>query len=290
MKQFFYRTIFLQLFLLASLFFYAQKTIVKASVGKNKILLGERFNLTVEATIPFKEPVHFWTIDDISHFEIISKEKIDTEKTNNGTTLKQIIQLTSFDSGHWYIPAFHWDKKIKTDSIPIDVVFSDFDPQKPYHDIKDIIEVNPEKQKQWWVYIIIASVIVIGLIVFLLTRKKKPKVVEVKPIDPFKEAMLQLDKLEKGNIAVQQFYTELVNIFRLYIFRKKEIHSLQKTTDDLILQLRNINMNKEQFEKLADSLRLSDAVKFAKYVPAQEETRGAFKNVKDSIQSIEQMK
>jgi hypothetical protein len=169
-------------------------------------------------------------------------------------------------------------------------VFSDFDPQKPYHDIKDIIEVNPEKQNQWWWYAIIGSGIVIGLIVFLLTRKKKTVTVEAKPIDPFKEAILQLDKLEKENVSVQPFYTELVNIFRLYVFRKKGIQSLQKTTDDLISQLRNINMNKEQFEKLSDSLRLSDAVKFAKYIPVQEENKIAFKNIKISIEVIEQMK
>lgn len=291
MKQFFYRSVFIIFLLLTSLFFYAQKTIVKASVNKNKILLGERFSLTIQATISSKENIHFWTIDDIPHFEIISKEKIDTSKINNETTLKQVIQLTSFDSGHWYIPAFHWDKKIKTDSIPVDVVFSDFDPQKPYHDIKDIIKVNPEEKKQWVWYAIIGSVIVLVTIIFLLIRKKKkPVVAEAKQIDPFKEAFLQLDKLQKENISVQQYYTQLVNIFRLYVFRKKGIQSLQKTTDDLILQLQKINMDKDGFEKLSDSLRLSDAVKFAKYVPGQEDNRDAFENIKDSIQSIEQMK
>ena len=288
-KQFFNSIVFI-FFLFISLFLHAQKIVVKASADKNKIFLGERFNLTIEATTSSKEAIHFWSIDDIPHFEIVSKEKIDTSKTNNGTTLKQIIQLTSFDSGHWYIPAFHWDKKAKTDSIPIDVVFSDFDPQKPYHDVKDIIEVNSEKQNPWLLYIIVVTVVVIGLIIFLLTRKKKPAIAEAKPIDSFKEAMLQLDKLEKGNIPLQNFYTELVNIFRLYIFRKKGIQSLQKTTDDLVLQLKNINMPKEQFDKLAEALRLSDAVKFAKYTPGAEETRLAFKNIKDSIQSIEQIK
>ena len=223
MKQFFYRSVFIKSLLLVSLLSHAQKATVKASVDKNKILLGERFNLTIETTIPSKEAIHFWAIDDIPHFEIVSKEKIDTSKTDNATTLKQVIQLTSFDSGHWYIPAFYLDKKIRTDSIPVDVMFSDFDPQKPYHDIKDIIEVNPEKQSQWWWSAIIGSVLLLGIIIWLLTKKKKkPAVIEAKPIDPFKDAMLQLNKLEKENISPQQFYTELVNIFRLYILEKKE--------------------------------------------------------------------
>ena len=291
MKQFFYRNVFIIFLLLSFVCGHTQKPVVRSWVDKNKILLGERFNLTVEATSRSKETVHFWTINDIPHFEIVSKEKVDTSKTDNTITLKQKIQLTSFDSGHWYIPAFYLDKKIRTDSIPIDVVFSDFDPQKPYHDIKDIIEVNPEEKKQWLWYAIIGSIVLLGIIIWLLTKKKKkPVVVAAKPIDPFKEAMLELDKLQKENISVQQFYTELVNIFRLFVFRKKGIQSLQKTTDDLIIQLRNININKDQFEKLSDSLRLSDAVKFAKYIPGPEDNRVALKNIRDSIQSIDQVK
>jgi len=44
MKQFFYKSVFIKSLLLVSLFCHAQKATVKASVDKNKILLGERFN------------------------------------------------------------------------------------------------------------------------------------------------------------------------------------------------------------------------------------------------------
>src|SRR6185503_1103136 len=150
-KHFFYRDIFLTILLFASFSGTAQsKTTVKVSVDKNKILIGERFSLMVETTIPVKETIPYWSIDNVPHFEIIAKEKIDTTKSENTITIIQRIQLTSFDSGHWYIPSFNFGKRIRTDSIAVDVVFSDFDPQKPYHDIKEIIEVNTEEKKQWW--------------------------------------------------------------------------------------------------------------------------------------------
>lgn len=289
-KHFFYRSIFINIFLFALLLSHAQNRItVKVSVDKNRILLGEHFELTLQVTSPLKETAHFWSVDNIPHFEIVSKEKIDTSNADKTITLKQIIQLTSFDSGHWFIPSFYLEKRIRTDSIPVDVVFSDFDSKQPYHDIKDIIEVNSKEKNTWWLYLVLGGVVLLAGVIILLRRKKKTVVSMAEVVDPFKEAMLQLEKLQKEDLSAHKFYTKLVNIFRLYIFRRKGIHSLQQTTDDLIIQLRNINMNKEQFEKLFEALRLSDAVKFAKYIPGQEDNRIVFETVKKTIQAIEQL-
>jgi hypothetical protein len=63
--------------------------------------------------------------------------------------------------------------------------------------------------------------------------------------------------------------------------------SLQKTTADLILQLRDLHFSKEQFDKLSQALRLSDFVKFAKYVPTKDDDRNCFEEIKNSIMTIE---
>ena len=101
--------------------------------------------------------------------------------------------------------------------------------------------------------------------------------------------MNQLEKLQKEKPEQKQYYSRLVDIFRVYIFKKKEIHSLQKTTDDLVLQLKGIPVDKEQFEKLSQALRLSDFVKFAKYVPSAEDDKAIFETIKNSITSIERL-
>ncbi|MGH2565728.1 MAG: BatD family protein, partial [Ginsengibacter sp.] len=126
--------LFFLLLSLAGLTHAQSKISVKASIDKNKVLIGERIQLSLEAVFPSNKDVHFFSIDSIPHFEIVQKGKTDTAKTTNGISLRQQLQLTSFDSGHWVIPAFLLDKKIKTDPIPVDVIFSDFDPSKDYHD------------------------------------------------------------------------------------------------------------------------------------------------------------
>lgn len=289
-----YKAIVSLLLLLAVVYGSAQqKSTVKVSVDKNKILIGEPIQLTLEADIPINEPIHFFTIDTIAHFEISERQKIDSSDRDDGTVLKQIIRITSFDSGHWMIPSFVFAEGIATDSIPVDVVFSEFNPEQDYHDIKDIIEITPKKEEsKLWMWLAIGGgvLLLIGLLLYFLLRKKKPVAVVTTVIDPYEEAMKQLEKLRDSKADRKQYYSEMVDIFRVYVLKRKDIHSLQKTSDDLIVQLRSIALSKEQFEKLSQALRLSDFVKFAKYVPSAEDDRNTLEIIKSTISAIEQIK
>jgi hypothetical protein len=290
-NDFYKAAIFFFLLHAATTAFAQYKTTVKATVDKNKIFIGERIQLTLEADIPENEPIRFFIIDTIPHFEL-DRQKIDTTNTSEGTSLKQIIQITSFDSGHWVIPSLVLGENLATDSIPVDVAFSPMDSTQAYHDIKDIIDVKPaEEKKKWWLwYAIGGSVLVLGLIAFLLFRKKKPVLAVVPlPVNAYDEAMQQLGKLQKEKTDQKQYYSRLVDIFRVYVYRKKDIHSMQKTTDDLVVQIRGLSIDREQFEKLSQSLRLSDFVKFARYVPSADDDRNTFETIKNSIVEIEKI-
>ncbi len=289
----FYRAINFFSLLFAVLFVSAQnKTTVKATVDKNKILIGEQMRLTLEADIPENEPIRFFIIDSLPHFEVLDKPPIDTTNTSSGTFLKQVIRITSFDSGSWKIPAFPLGEKLTTDTIPIDVIFSPMDSMQAYHDIKDIIDVKPpEEKKKWWLWYAIGggALLLILLLIYFLRKKKPVPLVAAPVIDPYEEAMRQLEKLQWDKPAQKQYYSQLVDIFRLYVYRKNDIHSLQKTTDDLVVQLKDVSLSKEQFEKLSQALRVSDFVKFAKYIPSIEDDKLALETIKNSIESIESL-
>lgn len=293
-----YNTIFISIAVFFSAPVVAQnKTIVKATVDRSKILIGEPIRLTLEADIPDNQPIRFFVTDSIPHFEFLSKEKIDTSNTSDGTTMSQVLNITSFDSGHWVIPAFVLTDKLVTDTIPVDVDFSPspFDTTQPYHDIKEIIEVNPpaeeKEDKQWWWYVG-AGILSLALILYLLFRKKKrpPIQLVIPPADPYKTALDELARLQKEKADQKQYYSRLVDIFRMYVLAKKGIHSLQQTTDDLVAQLQGLNIPKDQFERLSKALRLSDFVKFAKFNPTKEDDDNSFAAIKNSINAIEQMK
>src|SRR5436190_6395293 len=287
-----------KVFFLFFLFFSAlvsnaqNKVTIRSGIDKHRIVIGEQIHLTLEADFPLQEPMRFFTIDSIPHFEILERKKIDTVDDREGIKLSQRLTLTSFDSGHWAIPSFELpaDKPIYTDSIAVDVGFSPFDPNQDYHDIKDVIDVQvKEKKEETWYWYAAASDLLIADIIYFLVRKKKKPGVKMPIVDPYREARQELEKLVKENLTSKLFYSRLVDIFRLYISRRKGIASLQKTTDDLVVQLRSLKLPAEEFNRLAQSLRLSDFVKFAKFEPAESDKNDSFKTIKAFIENIEKM-
>lgn len=293
-KEFFYKattTLFIVFWFVCAA--GQEKTTVRASIDHTQILIGEPIRLTLEADIPEHDPIRFFSIDSIPHFEFLNVQPIDTTNTGSGTVLSQVLHITSFDSGQWVIPSFILREDIATDTFVVNVGFSPFNPNQPYHDVKEVIEVKPEEEKKketWWYYVA-GGVLALLLLILLLRRKRKPEVqvVEVPP-DPYQTALEELQKLksEKSDDA-KQYYSRLVDIFRVYVAEKKSVHSLQATSDDLVIQLKALGMEKASYDQLVQALRQADFVKFAKFVPAPEDDNHAFETIYRSIQQIEQL-
>ena len=271
---------------------YAQKTLpVIASTDKSKVLLGEQFDLVVGARFTKDTGLSFFSIDSLPHFEIVQKSKIDTEKVNQDIVLTQRITLTSFDSGRWQIPALSLSgSPFKTKPITIDVAFSSpFDPKQDYHDVKDIINVKNPIGTNWYWYVI-GAVLLLLLFILLFPRKKKAPQETILDANAYRTAIADLQKLKKEELAekdVKAFYVRLVDVFRKYLHTGKGLQSFSKTTDDLSLQILNLNLPADKYNDLVQTLRLSDAVKFAKLAPISEENNHAWEVIRKSIEAIE---
>jgi LPXTG-motif cell wall-anchored protein len=263
----------------------------KAATDKTKILIGEPLLLMVEADLPAGKSGSL-LLDSIEHFEFLSPPVIDSSSSSSGIRVKGNYRITSFDSGRWVIPPMELAQGIKTNAVEVDVVFSEFNPEQDYHDIKDIEDVKKPKKKipGWWIALTGFILLLSGLAVYFLRKKKK--LVPSPPIrgsaDPYKEAVGQLSALRAKAITGKPFHTELSGIFRLYVFRQKGILSLQKTTEDLILQLKSRQIPADTFEEMAQALRLGDYVKFAKYTATTEDDAFCFKAIAMAIEAIQQ--
>lgn len=175
-KRSIYRAAFIALLTVFTVPLLAQVQIqVRLTADRNRILIGEPIRLTLEADIPETQAIRFFQVDSLPHFEFLSREKIDTTNTGSGTILKQIVYVTSFDSGHWVIPPIPLTEAIATDSIAVDVVFSEFNPQQPYHDVKDIIEVKAPEKKENTVVVVCCRRWTGVVAVVILPVKKKEK-------------------------------------------------------------------------------------------------------------------
>ena len=263
---------------------------VIASTDKSKVLLGEQFDLVVGARFAKEADVSFFPIDSLPHFEILQKSKVDTERTDGNIVLTQRIKLTSFDSGRWQIPSLSLPgTQLKTKPITIDVVFSSpFDPKQDYHDVKDILSVKKPVDSNWYWYLI-GAVLLLLLFILLFPRKKKPKTTQL-DVNAYRTAITELQKLKKEELAekdVKAFYVRLVDVFRKYLQAGKGLQSFSKTTDDLSLLILNVNLNSDKYNELVQTLRLSDAVKYAKFIPTREENDQSLETIRKSIEAIE---
>lgn len=276
------------IFLSVTLNVFAQN--ITSSVDKQKILIGEQFQWQLQGNFAKGKQIHWPTVDSIPHFEVLKKSAIDSQQTEKGVTMSQTFTVTSWDSGQWTLPSFAAVKS-KTNLIKIDVSFSSFDPNQPYHDIKDILDVKKPVQSNWWWYLVgLALLLALFLLFFPGSKKKKEEPVFVPNEGAYKTALKRLEKLKaQESQDAKLFYTELINIFREYLLKRKNIQSYSKTTDDLSNQITQLNMQKDQYYSLVQTLRLSDMVKFARFQPTSEENKTSVETIKESIVAIENL-
>ena len=195
------KLIFLSVLLITFIEGFAQSLPVSATVDKEKIFIGEQIQLYLKAVIKKAAPPDWFVVDTFPHFEILQKSKIDSQQTSEGLLLQQTITLTSWDSGHWAIPSFALMNS-KTKPVAISVSFSPMDPNQPYHDIKDILEVQKPIASNWYWYLIGVAVLTALFLLFFPPKEKKE--VDAKPAvveDPYKTALARLEKMNPAGEA-----------------------------------------------------------------------------------------
>ena len=286
------------LFLIASSNLFSQK--ISATVDRDKILIGEQVELKVLVTDVDKNQKNvsqwFSLPDSFNHFEIIKRFPIDTIAVEGSINYSQKIILTSFDSGKWQIPvidiSFTNNQIIHSDSIEISVLPVDVSNLKDYHDFKEIVEVKAETD---WLFIgAVAALLVVSVILIygLFRYWKKRKALSKKGHTQLgiKEALEQLDLLQqKGLIEKNRhklYFTELILICRNFSDTQLQIFSADKTTDEYMLLLKNKVGNETTQTKYFQLLRLSDAVKFAKFLPSKTDCEEAMADAKKFVQTI----
>jgi hypothetical protein len=285
--------IFLTGFLLAgtAVVHAQQATRVKASLDKSKVMIGEPVTLTLEAQIPANEPIRFFPLDTIPHFEFLKKGKTDTSDKSGGTVLRQELQLISFDSGSWVIPSIVLSTGIATDSLPIDVTFSDpFNPEAPYNPIHDILDAEPVKEEadpSWLWYIGGAVLLLTVLLWYFLSRRKPAPAKPVVALTAYEKAVAALQQLKQSAPDNRTYHIGLGEIFRSYVAERRQLPTLQQTTDEVMRQLKATAIAEETARHLSQALLLGDFVKFARYQPTADENQFCIEAVGAAIDELE---
>lgn len=276
---------------------------IKTSVDSTSIKIGEELIISFKVELDGIKKVVFPDTKSFGALEVIENYKTDTLIEKSNIALIKQYGLTQFDSGTYTIPQqkiLFGNKTLLSDSIEINVLSIKVDTTKQkLYDIKPILQVKKPSLKKTilnWLLILIAITAIIS-IVFYYWRKRELKTKNNSlSLPPYELAKLALSKLneEKAfeNDEVKEFYSDLTLILRKYLNDKVYNHSLESTTDELLLKLNDLNksnkisLDEESIKNIEATLKRADLVKFAKSKPSIEMVRMDKKAILNEIESV----
>jgi hypothetical protein len=284
---------------------YSQQPSIKTSVDKTGILIGEQLEYKVAVSMPDNTYRLTWFTlpDSLGNFRLVKFNKIDSAFSNGNLYFSQDVTLTSFDSGRQVIPslALNFETQqgdsaftIGTDSVPVMVSFSPMDSVATFHDIKSIIEVR--KQWPWWLWALLAVALIllavwIRFLIKFFRKKKEDQGIFTSKLSPYDEAMKLLSELSEeqlpANSKEKQFHIRLNEIFKRFLSRRTKTFKMQLTSDEILMDLDDYGLNKESLSAFANCLRMSNAVKFAKYIPPENESEKCLDQTRELIKEIQ---
>lgn len=260
-----------------------------AELDTNLIRIGEQVQLTIRVDLPKGSTFQWPALTDTlpQHMEVVREAGTDTASggADGSMSLTRKIIITSFDSGTWAIEPIGMvvnGDSVETNALALQVATVPVDTAQAIKDIKGIYEVAPDRWawlRKHWPWLAGGAAVLLAAIGFLIwsSGRKKPEVAAPPaPALPLHVRMRSaLEEVERKRLWQQglhkQYHTEVTDILRHFVEERFGTPALEKTTDELVQELKLSSMNTEQREKLGNMLRLSDLVKFAKLTPAPSE-------------------
>ena len=270
---------------------FAQSGGIAIELGSDTIRIGEQTTLRLivgDATSSVDWPLIQDTLT--THVEVIQDNGVDTVANDPSAPdghliLVRELVITSFDTGYWAIPPFKLSvngKALETSPLLIFVRGVAVGDAASLHDIHDVSDV-PFHLGYWllehWKWFVIAGVIIVlVLIVIYILKNKKPAeaitpvAIEVAIHERYLQELRALDgKRLWQQGSHKEYQSSLTDLLRGYIEERYSIPALERTTDELIHELKVSPLDRDQQNQLANVLRLADMVKFAKALPAPAE-------------------
>lgn len=275
------------------------------SLDSNFILVGDQINMSLTVSCPEDYIVDWPLLNDtiISAIEILEKSKIDSSYSADKSQLllKQVIRITSFDSGYYAIPPFQIKYKepnglliqtAETEALLLEVSSVPVNMEEEIKDIKAPLEAPYTfREALPWIIGLLLSILIGFAVYYYMRKRKKAEPVfktSAKPkIPPHRIALDALDNLRLKKVwqsgLIKDYHTELTDIVRDYISNRFYIHALEMTTDEIMEALNGTATNDQAKQKIHQTFTMADMVKFAKMQPLPLEHDTSLNNAIDFV-------
>ena len=277
---------------------------INSSVDTSRITIGDR--IKYEVTIDYSDSLaieHPGAGINLGQFEIKEYKIHDADEKDGRVFQKYEYVISVFDTGSFTIPPFpiaYFPKDsmqnykiIEASAINIYVESILGEGEQELKDVKSPIYIPFD-------YVLLISLIVIVLLLalggyfgyrFYKTKKEEGfSLIPQKPKKPAHEIALEAYKKLQGKDLLKQgllkqYYTECSEILRIYLENRYFIVALEETTAEILRDMKSQEIKKDYLDNLKQILELSDFVKFAKYVPGEDENNSILQNCINFIEN-----
>ena len=233
--------------------------------------------------------IHLSRTASFSDFEIQSKDDTVGEATDDWLQETLIVNLISFEAGDIEIPSHRITvvdiegrvAEIETEPVTVSVkslIANEPEPKiKP--DTGPGVPVYEDDYTLLYVLGALGAIIVIALLTLLgrkLWSMRRPRRGPPPP-PPRPAEEIALEKLaairESSHLEEDRyklFHVLLSEAFREYLGNRYRFHSLDRSTEELVIEMRKPTLHPELFERIIELLAQTDFVKFAKFIPGHQ--------------------
>lgn len=296
------RTAILYILLTICAAVWAEKPAVKASLDSAYLTMGRVTPLHVEASGTIADNARFvapdtgWTVVEIAAID--SLRRVDLG--NGRTRLEQDLLLQSFDSGMYQLPPIYLvdgNETIPSNRCVLRVEPVAVDSMATVHDYapvasypKSWFDWMPQWLIDWGIWVIL-GLIIAGVLTYEIIKRRKltPELKEQrKRLPPYEEAMMELQGLRAAKLCERgeekKYYTELVDILRVYLQRRFDIYAMEMTSSEIIHALEADPNTRPGSDTVRSILEMADFVKFARMRPLPDDNAEAMRRAEEFVE------
>jgi hypothetical protein len=289
MKLLKYISVLILSFLLFS--FQIKKDSASVSLQRNQMVIGEQIKLTLQFYYNTVDNKVVWPEFDnfiTNEIEIIDKSDIKTIPLDSTQAhqflMEQDLIITSFDPNTHTIPSIEFQYQdsiynsmpltLVVNSVTVDTASKKLFDIYPIYDVEyPVSEQISDAVKNYWYYFVILALIVIIILLYIRYKNRPKELVMVQKVKlpPHVKALQVLNELKKQEAwkkeNKKEYYSNLTDTVREYLEERFGIQALEKTTREIINDLKYTDISVEDKHFLREILKQADFVKFAKFKP-----------------------
>lgn len=273
----------------------AQQPAAKVTLAKDTFIVGDSIGVEIQLQ---SQAGHIYRLQKIPSLQGL--EWLDSSVLHKSFTSPNIvIPVTGFDSGRFTFPQLTFAvlnaheqqvANLTTNAFPVNITFAQVDTTQDIQPIKAPLETD-YRPTPIWLYVLITNIL-LALAYFMYRRWRKkrnkkpaeilPPAAPVNTLTYAQEAIRQIETLRKNASAVNSHthWFALKDILRTYLYRQYGVGTHQKTSGQIIAELRNAAVEHKDTDLLSEIFNMADMVIFAKaQTTAPEQEQGAEKAI-----------